>query len=311
MPKSSDPPLPFHQQAFAVRDALDAGITPGKLRSNNLARPFQGIRSEGAEPLSVIDFCRAYLPRCKAEQFFSHQTAATIWGVPLPQRLQTLPLHIATFFPKTAPTGRNLTGHQLSAYGARMLWRDGLPVLDAATVWLQLASLLPFRDHVAAGDYLVRAPEFNQPGDWRPFVLLDELHRRVEMYHGPGKRRAVRAIAHVRDGADSRPETLLRLLMADAGFPVPDLNPIVADRHGERIGRADFVFWQHRLIVEYDGDQHRTDDVQYDRDMTRLDRFLSDDWKLVRIRKAQLFDAPEEGIRRIAEALRSRGWEAP
>jgi hypothetical protein len=73
---------------------------------------------------------------------------------------------------------------------------------------------------------------------------------------------ARRAAARVREGAESSPQTPLRLLPISAGIREPTLNLEVRDQSHRRIGRFDLVYVDERAIVEYDGDQHRTTDEQ-------------------------------------------------
>ncbi|MEA9983733.1 MULTISPECIES: DUF559 domain-containing protein [Subtercola] len=68
------------------------------------------------------------------------------------------------------------------------------------------------------------------------------------------------------------------------------------------------VYRRWKVIVEYDGDHHRTDDTQYDRDMLRLERFHLDGWSLLRFRKHALFVTPTLTVARIELALRRAGW---
>lgn len=159
--------------------------------------------------------------------------------------------------------------------------------------------MLHYDDLVAAGDHLVLRPEFQSASDIRPYSSIDELQEACQGYIGPGKRNAAKALLDVRQGAESRPETLLRLLLARAGFPEPELNPVLLDAAGNRIGRMDLVFRKQRLVVEYDGDQHRTDSRQYDRDMLKLERLARESWRLVRVRKYALFETPHDIIARV------------
>ncbi|MFC4222750.1 DUF559 domain-containing protein [Lysinibacter cavernae] len=175
--------------------------------------------------------------------------------------------------------------------------------------WLQLCALddaLTNADLVAAGDYVVREPEYPERG--RPFSSRESLGLLVDQYRGRGKRRAAEALTHIRQGSDSRPESLLRLLLIGAGLPEPELNPIIRDRDGQRIGRADLVFREWKVIVEYDGDQHRTRTAQYEHDMWRLERYTLSDWSVLRVRAAGLFISPEATIRHVREVLKARGW---
>jgi len=45
-----------------------------------------------------------------------------------------------------------------------------------------------------------------------------------------------------------------------AGLPVPECNLVIGDDDGP-IGRVDLVYLAYKLIIEYEGDQHRTTEL--------------------------------------------------
>jgi very-short-patch-repair endonuclease len=57
------------------------------------------------------------------------------------------------------------------------------------------------------------------------------------------------------------------------------------------------------VIVEYDGDQHRTSTLQYDRDITRFDRATDAGFRVIRVRARGLFGDRAATLDRIREAL--------
>ena len=137
---------------------------------------------------------------------------------------------------------------------------------------------------------------------------LRQLVERVELWRGRGKRNADRAVSLVRPGAESRPETLVRLAIRQAGLPEPEVNVTISDARGRFIGRGDLVYRQWRVIVEYDGEQHRTDNRQFDRDVGRLDDFAAHGWRVVRIVGRSFFGNPAECMERVRRALLAAGW---
>ncbi|WP_374946540.1 hypothetical protein [Agreia sp.] len=201
-----------------------------------------------------------------------------------------------------------MTGHQLTDPCATGVRRFGVPVTDAATTWCHLAAFLSHDDLVAAADHLVLTPARQRADDRRPYVTVEQLRARVDSYHGPGARAARRALGDVRDGAESRRETLLRLLLQRAGLPEPQLNLTLYDDTGRWIGRFDQVHPRWMVIVEYDGEQHRLDDRQYDRDEIKIEDAVQAGWSVVRIRKGALFAGGATAIARVERALRARGW---
>lgn len=98
-------------------------------------------------------------------------------------------------------------------------------------------------------------------------------------------------------------ETLLRLVMVASGIPELPLQVDVHDAQGRWIGRFDMVELQRRVIVEYDGEQHRTNDEQYARDARRIDAAQDAGFRVLRFRRADVTRTPRATAERIAAAL--------
>lgn len=177
--------------------------------------------------------------------------------------------------------------------------RHGLPVSDPLTLFIELGTILREDDLVAVGDALVLEPARLDPHDVRPWITLDALRDGCATARSHGVIRARRAAAMVRQGAESPMETALRLLIIRAGLPEPELNHELFDDSGRWIGRFDMVYRHARVIVEYDGDQHRQSTAQYEKDISRIDRALAAKWTVVRVRSKGMHDA----VRRVREAL--------
>ena len=191
---------------------------------------------------------------------------------------------------------------------ATVVYRRGLPVVDPVTLFCQLATHLSPPDLVAVGDAPVLEPVIQDAWQDRPWVPLGQLVERVELWRGRGKRNADRAVSLIRPGAESRPETLVRLAIGNVGLPEPEVNVTIRDARGRFIGRGDLVYRQWRVIVEYDGEQHRTDTKQFDRDVARLDDFVAHGWRVVRIVGRSFFGNPAESMERVRRALLAAGW---
>jgi hypothetical protein len=181
-------------------------------------------------------------------------------------------------------------------------------VTDPASTWCHLAGVLSHDDLVAAGDHLILIPKRPQPGESWPYATLEELTARARSYSGRHARALRRALADVRQGAESRPETILRLVMVRAGLPEPELNVDIFSASGRFLGQGDTLFRRFRVIAEYDGEQHRTDSIQYNKDMLRIEGFIRDRWTPIRVRKGQLFGDPAAAVARVEGALREAGW---
>ena len=312
MPRRVRIPPALTRAPFSVSDAREAGVGERRLKSADLRRPFYGVRTLAPiraddELTRVIDRCREYAPRLLPGQFFSHLTAARLWGIPLPTRFSDAELiHVTSTAPMNAPRGRGVSGHV--ANDAATAERHGLPVSSAEQTWIELASLLSLDDLTAAGDALVLDPVVFDPYDSRPFTTVAALGAALDGFHGRGAKRAASAHSLIRTGVESRTETLLRLLAIRAGFPEPEIGIDIRDSDGKFLGRADMFFREWRTIYEYDGDQHRSSTAQYERDIARIDAFIAADYSVVRVRSWGLFVNPAHTVARLHRALRGRGW---
>ena len=304
-------PAPFDRAPFSVRAARDAGLGEGRLRGPDLQRPFYGVRvvplpphvggtPDEAERRSLLETCAAFAPRLRPGWHFSHDTAARLWGCPLDTRFTANEaVHVTS--PGRAVRAAGVLGH--TSNHPRPDLRHGFPVSDPATTWLAMAARLGLDDLVALGDHLVGDPRQLDPGDLRPYATLEQLAASLDGFSGRGARAAASALGLMRVGAESRPETLLRLLLARAGFEEPELQAEILDRQGRRLGFADLYFREVKVVVEYDGEHHRTNSVAYDRDESRIERFLEAGNAVVRVRKAALFTRPAGVVARVQRAF--------
>jgi hypothetical protein len=134
-----------------------------------------------------------------------------------------------------------------------------------------------------------------------------------------GVRKARAAVELVRVGADSAPETQMRLALVRAGLPEPVLNHVV---WGEPVagesqwgGEPAPVLWpdaaypQWKIAVQYEGAHHSGAD-QYLRDIRRPDTTARSGWLELRISRLDLVGARPAVVRKVRAALESRGWHA-
>lgn len=290
------------------------GYSFKRMRGRDLVAPFRGVRAVAggpADPASDPEEalrirCRAALLTVCQGAVISSVTAARIWPLPLPLVAPDEPLHISAFAPDHAPRRRGVIGHQITDQDVGTVHRFGIAVTDPASLFCHLGAVLSGPNLVAVGDALILRPRYS-PGE-RPYSTVEELTERVEWYRGPGKRRAKSALEFVRPGAESRPETLVRLELIAAGLPEPRLNIDIFDDNGRFLGRGDMVYEEFRTIVEYDGDHHRTDSDQYGRDLIRADDLVAAGWRVIRIAKGTFFRDRDDVIRRVRDALLHAGW---
>jgi hypothetical protein len=113
----------------------------------------------------------------------------------------------------------------------------------------------------------------------------------------------------VRERVDSPRETRLRLCLVLAGLPEPECNVRVGTAEFP-IGRGDLVYLQFKVIIEYEGDQHRTDVRQWNIDIQRQEDFAAAGWNVIRV-TAHGMRRPRSVVHRVLGALRKAGFDGP
>ncbi|OOP62602.1 hypothetical protein BMF89_09050 [Arthrobacter sp. SRS-W-1-2016] len=114
---------------------------------------------------------------------------------------------------------------------------DGVAVTTVERTWLDMAEMLTVDELVVIGDSCVRRPRVEFEGRDTPLCTLEDLQWMIDRHRGKrGLRKAKDAIQLIRVGSDSPQESLLRLAIARAGLPEPELNDISRSERYEALG---------------------------------------------------------------------------
>ncbi|MDP7725602.1 endonuclease domain-containing protein [Mycobacterium sp. TY814] len=171
---------------------------------------------------------------------------------------------------------------------------DGMVVTSPGRTALDLGCWYPTTRAVAAIDALARATDIKAAD-------VELLSRR---YSGRrGIVRARRAIDLFDAGAQSPKESWLRVLLVQAGFSRPQTQIPVSDEFGDVFAYLDMGWPDLKVAVEYDGEQHRTDQRQYKWDSRRREMLERLGWTVIRVLAG---DKSADIISRVRSALGSR-----
>ncbi|TFD55499.1 hypothetical protein E3T55_00705 [Cryobacterium frigoriphilum] len=299
MKRAAQLPPGIAGRAFTSAEAAAAGLRPGRLRRSDLDSPFRGIYAAPRTLVSAESLVLAYALRMSPDHFYSHVTAALIYGLPLPAHLQrSMTLHVSTETPAVRHGSTGVIGHHVKRGTVRVVDAYGLRVSSPVDTWCQLATVLSLDDLIRVGDALVRRKN--------PFATLAGLRAGAVRYAGKRGAKALRqALLWIRPGVDSPTETDVRLLLVRAGLPEPEVNGEITDGWGVCIAHGDLVYRDFRVLVEYDDGQHRTNESQYNSDVNGLDAIIEERWRVLRINKS--YSSPVI-VRRVETALRAAGW---
>ena len=154
---------------------------------------------------------------------------------------------------------------------------------------------------VVAGDWLVRLKK----------TTPVELQAYAATLTGRHPVTVRRAAALVRERVDSPPESRLRMCLVLAGLPEPECN---VDLGGDSffIATSDLAYLVYRLLLEYEGDHHRTDRGQWQKDIRRERQLRQAGFEVQRItaetlrRPSQLVEDVHGLLSRLATTARVR-----
>lgn len=171
---------------------------------------------------------------------------------------------------------------------------DGLPVTTPLRTALDLACWYSRGAALPVLDALARATS----------VDVAEALMLAERYPGRrGIRAARESLRLVDEGAQSPKETWLRVLLIEAGLPRPRTQIPVHDRFGGLVGYLDMGWEDVKVAAEYDGQQHRTDRLQYSWDSRRREKLEELGWIVIRV---LVGDRQADIIQRVRAAVARR-----
>lgn len=274
---------------FSTQQELTGGLTPHHLRHPELQVVSRGIRRRGQHEVDFLEHLVA-LQDVHPKGVFSHQTAAALWGIWLPRAITGRhPVHLS----KAAQAGgpprrRQVTGHLLPVHATIKRYR-GVRVTGPSWTWVELAATdMEFDDLVAAGDSLLQSkdgPAGQRNPGLHPLSSLQAMEDAIADRPGfRGLTRAREAITWLRSGSHSAQESRLRVRVVQEGYPEPAVNPEVVLSTGEKI-TPDLVWMDLKICLQYEGEHHRSDPDQWDRDIQRDLRMQRDGWIVIRVTK--------------------------
>lgn len=294
--RTPDPiPPELTETPFTVAAAKRSGVSRARLENRVLTRPTYGVRS--VTPVTdVVAMASALAAALPTDCVFSHETAARLWGLPCGALWQPhFPSHVMRVSAKAPIRRRGVRAHQgLEVRTATEV--GGLSVTSLLDTFVDVAAEGPLETGVVLGDALVMPP-------WG--LLLSTLTEFVEST--PRAPSLVHtALSLVRVGSASPQESRTRILLVMAGLPEPALNAPIFDVDGSLVAIGDLVWWEQKVVVEYEGDQHRSDRVQWQRDIARYRRLQDVGWSAIRVSAEDLERRPTQVVAQVRNQLRRR-----
>lgn len=276
---------------FTWAAGTSRGLRTSTFRSTAVRRIAPGVyQSTGADQPALKDVVAAHLATMPDDLLVDGLTALQLYGVDLGPRT---PLRFCS------PNGRDVRRR-----GVRVRRLSRTPaaqgrVLEPAAAFASAAMDLDLVELVVAGDCLVRLKRTT------PAALQEHVGDLTGRHCATVRR----AAGLVRDRVDSPPESRLRLCLVLAGLPEPVCNVDLSD-DDFFIATPDLAYLVYRLLLENEGDHHRTDRAQWQKDIRRERQLRKAGFELQRI-TAETRRRPRELVQDIHALLVKGGSDGP
>ncbi|MEN2741224.1 hypothetical protein ABCS02_25855 [Microbacterium sp. X-17] len=304
-------PLPgaLDGRAFTFSEAVENGVPRSRLRKDDLAHPFRGVYAAAEGRDTLVARCVEALGLLGAPHVFSHVTAARLWGIPVPWPwTPDEEIHVLAAGERGRIRRAGIRSWETGRDDAIPHRIGELLVPPPALVWAQLGGMTSPRLTrewiVAAGDFLVSGVRLEGGRRTEPLAPLESLSGVVGARSGMRGARVLReTLPLIRTDVDSPQETRLRLALVDAGLPEPLIHPAIMTAAG--VLHPDLGYPARRVLLEYQGEEHRVDRQRWLHDLTRVQLFQDAGYRVILIGAADLLPRNRSAlVARIRRSLR-------
>jgi very-short-patch-repair endonuclease len=276
-----------HAQLLAA--GIGRGAIEHRTRTGRLTVVHRGVYAVGPAVAPRGPEMAAVLA-CKPDAYVSHESSVHLHGL-FPIRAQPDPVHVTVLRRRPGPR----TG--IAIHRTERLESDetaeveNIPATTVARAILDLAATLdtPGLEQLVAEAYAAN------------LTSRHKLQGLVRRYPGrPGTPALAALLETAPKRTRSRPERMLLALIRKAGLHEPRVN---ARLHGYEV---DFLWPEHRLVVEFDSHAFHASRPKRERDSRRDQDLGLRGFLILRVTWYQLTREPEALIARIATALAQR-----
>jgi len=281
MPPRARIPRELVRAPFSLREARAAGLSASSLKGKQWRRIGASLYCWSGLEADLWSLAAAWRRVLPAEAVFVGRTAAVL------HRL----VDQAVGAVEVAVSART-----------QLRWREGLSIWRCDLAAVEVTRVRGLRVTTISRtllDLCVRRTAVEA------LIALDAATRRgvrvdADRYKGlPGAAR-LRRLVQVARPAESPMETRLRWLLLAAGLPDPAVQADLHDAKGRFVGRADLYYPRARLVVEFDGGNHRERLVSDDR---RQNLLMGADFRVLRFTAADVYNRPELVVTQVRDAL--------
>ena len=260
-------PAELKRRPFLLDEARAAGLTRRALAGRAWRRIGSSIYCAAGWREDSFQLLEAWHRRLPGAAF-SGSTAAWLFGLDLDP---IHPVHVAVPLKSGVRSRPGVMVQRTDIPMSDTTLIRGLPVMALARTFRDLKRRLSRVEHLVLADEALRLG----------LGRFDELA----------------------EPAESPMETRLRWLLTNAGLPRPEVQTNLHDARGRFVGRGDLYYPESRLVIEYDGTNHRDRLVEDDR---RQNELVAAGYQLLRFTAADLGQRRDHVVALVRGHLMSR-----
>ena len=283
-------PSELKVRPFTLDEARTAGLTKSSLKGRAWRRLGTELYVWSGLPEDLWKLLRAWQRSLPADAVFGGATAAWISGLDFNP---TEPVEIIVP-PNSGVRSRPGLGVRrclIPTSDAKMI--RGLRALTLHRTLFDMCLRLAAVEALVAIDMSIK----------RELTEATALRRYAEKAKGRAGARRLHSLVALSAPAESPMETRLRWLLIQRGLPRPEVQVDLRDDKNRFLGRADLYYPAARLIVEYDGGNHRDRLVE---DNRRQNLLLSAGFQLLRFTATDVRDRQDVVESQVRGALAQR-----
>jgi very-short-patch-repair endonuclease len=280
-------PAALTKKPFSLEEARRHGLTLSSLRGKVWRRLgaelycWQGLRQDPWLTLSAVN---QLLP---SDAVFAGATAAWMFGLDL---APIDPVEIIVPLESSIRSRAGVSVRRCELVASDVATVRGLRATAINRTLRDLCLRLPALDALIAVDMAVNLG----------LTDAQALRRHANTAQGGAGAHRLRTLASLTAAAESPMETRLRWLLIQAGLPCPEVQTNLRDRWQRFVGRADLYYAAPRLILEYDGANHRDRLVD---DNRRQNLLMNAGFRILRFTAADIHQRPEIVVAQVRSAL--------
>lgn len=260
-------PTPNPPSLLLARDHDHAPVA-ARLRAGVWERVGRGAYVPTSPPLSAVH------QNLRTPHWFSHQSAALVWGLPLWR--DSGQVHVRQEGRPSSQRDRTVSRHRGGVEDAHLTVVGGVPVTDLEQTMVDCARSLPPLAGLVVADAALRAGADREAA----LAILEPLVGRA----GVARARLVVELAD--EGSESPGETATRFVLLREGLPRPQTQIAVPTTWGTFW--ADLGWQEWRALVEYDGRTKYTGVDDLVREKRREDALRDARYRVLRVVKEDL-----------------------